>query len=78
MLHVIFPANQRIRFRGINGPSRAAALARELDGRCTVIGGTVFLTEDVEFGPRLFDPEKLPFKTETRPHQNGATGAPTK
>jgi hypothetical protein len=64
---MIFPANQRIRFIGPSGPSRAAAFARELDGRCSVWGNEIFLKQNIEIGPRLFDPQAIPFKTEDAP-----------
>jgi hypothetical protein len=53
---MLLPAKQVIRFRGRDGEARAARLADELHGRCKVRGHEVELTEDTEFGPRLFPP----------------------
>jgi hypothetical protein len=51
---MFLPAKQVIRFRGRDGAARAAALATELHGRCKLRANTVELTQDTEFGPRLF------------------------
>ncbi len=39
---------QRIRFRGLQGAARAAAFARELQGRCKTDRNMVEITDDVE------------------------------
>lgn len=52
---MLLSKGQVIRFRGRDGQSRAASLARELQGHCKVTGGEVELTKAAELAPRVFD-----------------------